>query len=840
MIYPSDSFVFLCPLLALIAVISGCKPAAKTSEKPAADVAPQVVGEPTVPEFHAAKDQMPYEALPLLMKVLKANPTSSKTRDSLAKILQETVWNLPEITIKHSAPIDQMAATGTSSLWVSLAGKVNTSVRWNLETMAIESVLFPTPAGTTRALILDPSHQSIVVERGEIALLCHAQTLKPVAELGRLPDFLTPSAVVVFSSNGLLMGHPSLVSEQDHSIIWHLRDTSSGQIIRSSKPLANDAAQPLAAIFDRAELRVIHSDGTLLEIPISPIKPVREIPMPEPVKLHHAQFSADGNAVLTLQSQEENQPPIQTIISYRDEEDGSLEVAELATRFAWSRQPNIWSSLMSSAENPPFSVDGKSLNILTRSHSRIELASPISAVVFQDQSVITGEENGTITVHRLLSFPEMRPSQSKPREIDSSALVSIENLMKSLAGTEYSEQENRCIPSTAEERVRAFRTCNLEIIQAVFPQLDFSSIISGFRTIQVRQAAAEAFLPLNRRLARADFTEKSEGGPARDLALALESDDPESIQSCLSSAVNLPPLLRQISLARIAWLQGRLADVVSSWPTIFPKLEDIRRSEDWDGWEQADFEPALENIHQCVSKKLNLIRIPENSTLQQRRAVATRLVDPAAVDGVGRVKYAAACLEAALVFSAYEEEANTAFRLATLARHFGSPPVPCLRVEAAALTILGAFQEAHLRWIELITEHPVEMQLAGDYTEAAYTAFENMDPGQAIEILNTGIRHFPGDSTFATRAGWIALLAGNSQEAYQFLLAGKRIGFPVEKIDEAMAMLTIAATRIGANDEATSYFQDLIIIDPMWADAKTLDPLDWPEEFKVILKQLMH
>ena len=129
------------------------------------------------------------------------------------------------------------------------------------------------------------------------------------------------------------------------------------------------------------------------------------------------------------------------------------------------------------------------------------------------------------------------------------------------------------------------------------------------------------------------------------------------------------------------------------------------------------------------------------------------------------------------------------------------------------------------------------MHLPGDYAEAAYTSFENADSKQAVEILNTGLRRFPQDANFALRAGWVALLTGNADRAYKFLLAGKRIGFPSEKLENATALLCIAASQAGAIDESSAYFDELLAIDPAWEKPETLDALDWPEELKSTLRE---
>ena len=231
--------------------------------------------------------------------------------------------------------------------------------------------------------------------------------------------------------------------------------------------------------------------------------------------------------------------------------------------------------------------------------------------------------------------------------------------------------------------------------------------------------------------------------------------------------------------------------------------------------------------------------MPENSTPEQRQAVADRLADPETLATVGKPRFALACMRAALAFSAHKENAETTFGLASTARRLGAPAEPCMRAEALALTAMGDYQKAHPIWIELITEHPLDTQIPGDYAEAAYTAFENADPQQAMTILTTGMHRYPQDANFALRAGWVALLTGNSERGYQFLQAGKRIGFPEEKQENALALLTIAAAMSSAYDDATVYFNDLVRLDPAWAELVTLDTLDWPEELKSVLSQFM-
>ncbi len=809
-------------------LLTGCKPPAKSSSETVDELVSQLAGA----RIDAARTQLglkrPDAALALLVSALQAEPSSQEARDLAESILKETVWNFPALTLPHPSPIEQINSARPSSLWVSLGGKTNTTVRWNLETPEIESVLFPVAAQATRSLVFDPGHRSVVVERGPVTLLCNAKTLKPIRDLGPLPDFLMPSAVIVFSKDGLLMAHPGFLSEKDHSIIWHLRDTSTGEIIRTSEPLT---ARPLAAFLDRSQLRVLHADGGLFEMPVSPVEPITKTPLPVAIKLLQAQFSQDGNAAITLQDPGPHQPPVANIISYRDEDDGSLDTAALARRFPWSRHPNLWTALMSDPEHAPFAVDGNRVKILTNPHALIEVDSAVTAVAFDEKNLLTGEEDGTLTIHRLLPLPGMNSNARESAPISEASLLTLKNFSQALVGSYYDEKERSFTNIDPEARTTALNACDFDALLTIFPRLDFSAVIAEFKTIRHRHPAPEALGPLRKRLGQAD------PAAAAALALALKSEDAQQIEVSLATAVDLPPLLRRISLSRIAWLEGRKADALSGWTEVFPNLAETRLREDWLGWEQTDFQPALEQLRQCVNGELAAIQVPENSTTEQRKAIIARFTDPATITAVGRARFADACLKAALAFSAHKEEKEATFQLASLARNLGAPVEPCLRAEALALTALGDYQNAHPRWIQLITEHPVGATLPGDYAEAAYTAFENADPRQAMEILTTGMHRFPQDGNFALRAGWVALLTGNSERAYRFLREGQRIGFPADKRENSTALLVIAAAQTGADDDATVYFQDLLRIDPAWADPATLDTLEWPEELKAVLGQ---
>ena len=444
------------------------------------------------------------------------------------------------------------------------------------------------------------------------------------------------------------------------------------------------------------------------------------------------------------------------------------------------------------------------------------------------------------------------------------SLAALGHLSEALAGVRYDESRRAFTRSDTERRLQAFKECDFTALARIFPSLDFSPVVAAIQSVQPRSAGSEALRPLQERMARAfgepknpemekafdDVDEKavlkaiqSAGGKgpgaAKALELALVSTHPEWIQACLAQAVDLPPLLRQIAVSRIAWLQDRKADALAVWPDVFPDLKQVRLREDWDGWEQADFSQALEKLQLCVSEELAAIDVPDSPSTEQRKAIAERLSDPATLQAVGKPRFAKACLKAALAFSAFKEETETTLKLANLARTLGEAPEPCLRAEAMALTALGDYQKAHDRWIALITDHPLEAQQPGDYAEASYTAFENANPRQAMAILTTGLHRFPNDANFALRAGWVALLTGNAERAYRFLLTGHQIGYPEEKLENATALLAIAAAQTGAAEDAAAFYQDLVRLDPAWENPETIDTLEWPDELKASLKQLV-
>jgi tetratricopeptide (TPR) repeat protein len=802
------------------------------------------------------------ESLALSVRALEIAPSNAPAHSLVLDLLGNVSWHLPETTIHHGMQVDHLHFAQPSTLWVSLSGMKNTLVRWNLNSHRIEDTLFPIDCAATRSLVFDPTQRSVVIERGGAALLCDATTLRPIRELGALPASLTPSAVVAFSHDGLLIAHPMTGKGEPSSITWCIRDVASGEIIRSSEPAPPGEPRALAAFLDRKQLRVLRQDGSLWTMPLSPITATEVTEPREKCSFLHARFADDGSSALVLSDQGPHLAAVSQRIPLGHGDDSSLDPIELLKHEAWSLYPSLWTGL---CKDSPLSLQVREneaqlafTNILRSEH-------PVTAATFTDKHTFIADRSGAVTIYRNFAKPEKIANAPPPATPDPAALAALQNILRALAGTSYDPTTQKFVRHSADQRIQSLKSCDFQALLRIVPELDFRPVTQAIESFKIEPAPPDALAHLTERLALASADLKypeletafaqanaevtlaaiqSAGGKgpaaARALALALQSTRPEWIEACLAAAEDLPPLLRQISSSRIAWLQGRKADALSDWNDYFPNLTEVRLREDWEGWEAADFSPALENLRQCIHEELAAIELPKDPTPEQRKAVITRLTNPSTVTTLGRARFASACLAAALVISADKEEAAATFQLAKLAREMGAPAAPCLRAEALALTALGDYQNAHPRWIELITEHPVETTLSADYAEAAYTAFENSAPRQAMEILTTGMHRFPQDGNFALRAGWVALLTGNSERAYRFLREGQHIGFPADKLENGVALLTIAAAQTGATDDAAVYFKELLQIDPAWANPTTLDTLDWPEELKSTLGEFLH
>lgn len=854
-------------LLAAVLWISGCDAPKKEEVRKISPGETTAVSSPALAasRLDLAKarlaDGFRDEALLLAVAALDADPSFPEAREFSVSLLVSTRWQIADSTIRFPLPIDRIEVAPPSSLWISLTGDMNTVVRWNLESGKAEHVMFPIKAVGTRAMVFDPQHQHVVIQRGGITLLCDARTLKPIRDLGLLPDDVTPSSTIVFSADGLLLAHPARVSENDSSLVWLLRDSNTGEILRGSDPECGPGIRPVAAHLDRKHLKVLRSNGSVLNMPVSPVDAVDLTPPRERATLLHAVFSPSAEAADVLVDRGPHQVPERKVLAL-EQAMQALAPMDALTTYPWSRHPCVWNGLF---ENTPgIRVEGNFVRFDVENRAPLRLASSVNALAACEGRFLTGEQDGSLTFHRSLSLPLAIAMVSSPPKPNQPSLAELGKLAQVLTGLRWDETKRSFEPIDADGRMRWIGTIDFELIRNAFPEMDFGPLRESLTGTGPPQIAADALSPLTERLQRAGtpantgelvkIFETGEEEPvlaaiksagmrdamaAKALEFSLDSTHPAWILACLEQARDLPPILKKLATSRIAWLEDRRADAIAGWPDVFPDLNQVRLREDWDGWEQADFQPAMEKLKICIREVLDALEVPPDSTPEQRKAVFERLMKPETVIAVGKPRFARACLNAALAFSKFKDEKETTFQLATIARNLGEAAAPCLRAEAMALTAMGDYQQARERWIALITEHPVAEQEPGDYAEAAYTSFENADPQQAMNILTTGMHRFPEDASFALRAGWVSLLTGNSERAYRFLLTGKQIGYPDEKLENATALLAIAAVQTGANEDAEVFYQDLMAMDPAWQDAATIETLDWPEELKASLRQLV-
>jgi len=306
------------------------------------------------------------------------------------------------------------------------------------------------------------------------------------------------------------------------------------------------------------------------------------------------------------------------------------------------------------------------------------------------------------------------------------------------------------------------------------------------------------------------------------LLLAHQSGDPELIIAILKQAENVPDALKKLKTPG----------------TEIPDLATLRKTRDWLGYEAPDFSPLFQNILNEKSATLSGLTLPESPTEEEIKTLFTKLLDPETLRQLGHHAITEASLSAARSLSQTQEQATSALQFTALAERMGAHPAEILRIRATAFTSLADFTSAHRSWLDLITNQPETKHLPTDYSEAAYTAFENSDPRQAIEILETGIFRFPNDVNLAIRAGWIALLTNHPQQAAKYLTHSTTLGIPPDEIENTTALLAIAHSRLGDPETALSYLEQLKAIDQSWADPEAIDKLPWPEPLKETLRGL--
>ena len=206
--------------------------------------------------------EAPDKAVPYLEAAIR-NGGSATTEKLLREILVTARFTVPVARFTHPYPVLTFVRSETS-LFAAIAGPHPTVVRWELgEDQQAAAVLFPAGKHNISHLSVSPSGKHLLVHRGETNLLCLAETLKPITNLGTFPLYLDPENLQPFSENSLLLAHPTA---NDRTLTWHIRDSATGEILRSeSSPLY---PKPQFSHFQETTLLVELKDRTRIEIPV--------------------------------------------------------------------------------------------------------------------------------------------------------------------------------------------------------------------------------------------------------------------------------------------------------------------------------------------------------------------------------------------------------------------------------------------------------------------------------------------------------------------------------------------------------------------------------------------
>jgi len=706
----------------------------------------------------------------------KVDPTldhTDSTRPDSPELLEPTTLPTPAIHLEHPGfEIRHLAIRG-ESLWAVVAHPpFHTAIRWNLAALEIESVLFPT-RDVVRTFSLSPNAGHAVVTRGEVSLLIDAASLKPIADLGSIPDGLAEESAITFSRDSLLFAHPS-----DSG--WHIRDTATGEIIRSIDMQEIDFPIVIASHLDPEKLRILTPDGTRIDIPVSPIEAATRVPFEEAaLDILHACITNDGETAIAVCRHVTDDPPgLIELELVEKPKPADFDIDSWARRLNQSALTGINTGILAHLDPPAvgFSPGG----VLFHGGNHPPLITDSLPVAYtadpSTDTFATAEACGRITIHR-------------PTQING-------------------------IPGS-------------------IPQAPSHGSLTILHHRLIDALPAGALTPHDLPPSPTNHS------PSHNLAAAMMANDATAIAAILESATDIPATLRTLAISLVHLHQGNTAAAFAPYHQGFPNIPSIRLREDWRGWERPDFQPAVDRLEEAYHTLIASFTIDPAATESEREKTITRLLSSEAYEALGRHRYAIACLDAATMLIPIAGEAEHAFALAALARRHGAPPVPCLRLEAITLAALDRFEEARDRWVDLLTEHPAEEHLTDDYTEAAYTSFENTDARQALEILITGMHRFGDDASFALRSGWIALLAGHPGHARDFLHRGSAAGFPDEELENATALLVSATAQTGDIDAASVHFEELIALDPAWGEAATLDNLPWPDHIKNPLRELI-
>jgi len=383
----------------------------------------------------------PEEALPFLLSALENNPKHLDAQALLLGTLRRTAWHFPIAEIQHPLPVTQVAFGDDGALYSSTdAGAsgegFNTTLRWNLQQGHIEAVLMPEGGQATQTLSIAPGGRRAIIQRGNKAtdtiLLCDAKTLKPIQALDLSPG--SPAECLAWSAEGALLAYPA---DLKGGLSWVIADATTGETIRQSERIEMKGAEPVTVQLDRERMRAIHSDGTLVELPLSPMVPMRTARPAGQERFSQAFLSPDGNELLAHVPTRDSEPELALFHLHEDESTKTLQFragdipqqgewldSEVLLKHAgWNRKAApLWTKLLKgtkAGESVPLQSSDKKIPVpLVVDDSIVRLtdviegrsypAAPlmmdaaVNAAAFGDSMIATGTSSGRLAIQRAL------------------------------------------------------------------------------------------------------------------------------------------------------------------------------------------------------------------------------------------------------------------------------------------------------------------------------------------------------------------------------------------------------------------------------------------------------
>lgn len=422
----------------------------------------------------------PEEAPPHLLAALEGDPRHPEALRLLLDTLGRPGWSVPALTLRHPAP-PRAVAFGTTpdtlfSAFEADADGDGAVLRWDLATATIQAVYLPPRDALVRGLSPAPAGKRLLVRFAPPLdpVLCDAKTLRVVARLPLPARAGLGAGGFAWSPDGLLLAHPARADGPDPAAFrWRIVDAASGQTVRESDPFPASAAAPLAVQLDRVRLRAVGRDGSLVDCPVDPTRPVRVLPGTS--SLAAARFDASGARLEVVR--DGDGPPRPELLAIR--EDGG----------AWALAP--------AADPAPFPPPPPSPRG-TRLAGPVPLraASEIAALAFARDRVALGTADGDLVVHEVLPPATAVAPAGTP---DAAALDALRAWSEAVVGSRRAE-DSRAVeflsPADRQARARGIDPVRLE------PWLRDAAPAAGrIAALAPRLATPDAWIPLWERLA---------------------------------------------------------------------------------------------------------------------------------------------------------------------------------------------------------------------------------------------------------------------------------------------------------------------------------------------------